>query len=52
MKEARKLIKEIHKPECAAYKKMKKMKKQATELQSKHAKEKDRYLDKMGVSKT
>ena len=57
MKKERKLHKEIkahckkhksqmHNPESAAYKKMQNMKKQVTELQSKHAKEKERYLDR------
>ena len=37
---------QIHNPDCAAYKKMQNMKKQVAELQHKHAKEKERYLDR------
>ena len=43
---SRKHKSQIHNPESAAHKKMQNMKKQVTELQSKHAKEQERYLDR------
>ena len=43
---SRKYKLQVHNPESAAYKTMQHMKKQVSELQSKHAKEQERYLDR------